>query len=126
MKYLILLTVIVLAGCSSEIESRHITAGQFLCFDQDGISDIILDPIGSDLYICNDGSQFVVGYSQHNGESYYYIKHNSKDKKSNDFLDKILMPKKWAEKGVVVKHKDIERIMKPVTEMVGEMGDRGL
>ena len=122
---LMLLVVVLLAGCNSEIESKHITVGQFLCFDQDGIASIILDPVGTDLYICNDGSQFVIGYGS-GDEDYYYIYHNTKDLKANEMLDRIMFPEKWAERDriSVAPYKDINRIMRPATDMFGE--DRGL
>lgn len=124
MKYFLLFVLIILTGCSNEIESRHVQAGQFLCFDQDGISSIEIDPVGSDLYICKDGAQFVIGY----GNGLYFIRHNTEEKQSNDMLNRILLPKKMAEKKkekvATTPPKDINKIMKPATNIVNE--DRGL
>jgi hypothetical protein len=115
----------ILSGCNSEISSRHIGAGQFLCFDQGGISDIELDPVGNDLYICKDGSQFVVGYGKMDEENYYFIYHNTSQPEANEMLDRILLPKKWAKRDEVVevKPKDINKIMSPASAI---MEDRGL
>jgi hypothetical protein len=98
-----------------------------LCFPHDGIKEIEIDPIGSDLYICQDGAQYVVGYTNSDNGT-YFIKHNKSDKKRNEMLDRIMMPDKWAEKDkvVVTKPKELEKVMKPATAMVEEMKDRGL
>lgn len=68
-----------------------------LCSEHQDIKEIEIDPVGNDLYICNDGAQYVVGYTNAD-EGTYYITHNQTNKKRNEMLDRIMMPKKWEEK----------------------------
>ena len=94
MKYL--LFCLLLMGCSSNIDSKHIKAGAFLCQDRKGVFSIKLDPIGSDLYICRDGSQLVVNKFIYKdplekvSPEYRWAVVYSEDKDSNKILDSIL------------------------------------
>jgi hypothetical protein len=85
-KLLAIFSLLLCVGCANDIDQKHIKAGQFLCFDQDGVAEIVIDPITADVYVCNDGAQFVVSY---NGNGEYYIRHNQ-DEAVNAMLHSIL------------------------------------
>lgn len=135
MKYLLIL-VVLLTGCSSEVDSRSVLVAQTLCFDREGVSSITLDPIGSDIYICMDGSQFLIGYGTRDGENVHYIKHNQRDAKSNETVDRILSPEKWAKKDHAARQATkaandnrpaeqvVNEILHPTETLMGD--DRGL
>ena len=95
MKKLIVFCVVMtftyfLGGCSSEIDSKNIKAANFLCHDQGGVAAIELDPLGHDLYICRDGSQYIVELViEEDKDSAYRISYNE-DAQKNAVLTEIL------------------------------------
>lgn len=96
-KLLAILMLLFCVGCSNDVDQKSIKAGQFLCFDQDGLAAMEISSIGNDLYVCNDGAQFVVEYvSVSNGDgtsrAVYKIAYN-KDEAVNAMLDGILQGK---------------------------------